>query len=149
MKDLSKDIHELFDVCWDEEMTDEQEDEFYTNAKKIIKQYGWKKVFSELMNYLQINCKTPEFAMNVAHLFWDYGWYENFIPEPYKFLGFFYNAISFKISEYDDSDILDSLATTILANQGINSANLRNNPYYVPEEDPMIISAAEKWKEKS
>lgn len=146
MNNLNKELYSLFNIRWDEERTDEEDDLLDEAANNLIEKYGWDAVFSELMTYLQTNCTSPENAVNAAHLIWGYGWYENHIPEPYKFLGFFYNAVDFETSKYDESDILDSLAITILPAQGYDSADLVKNPYYMPESDPQIIAAAKAWK---
>ena len=48
--------------------------------------------------------------------------------------------------KFDGSDILDSIATTILPKNGVQAANLYLNPYYMPENDPEIKAAVERWR---
>ena len=49
---------------------------------------------------------------------------------------------------YDDMDILDSLAITILPKAGYQNADLYKNPYYVPENDTKLLEAVESWRSK-
>ena len=48
--------------------------------------------------------------------------------------------------KYDEADILDSLATSILPKSGCKEADLYNNPNYLPETDPMLLEAVEMYK---
>ena len=102
MNNLDTKLFELFSRQWDEELSDEQENNLDSAAANLVEQYGWDKVFNALMAYLQNHCVSPESAINAAHVLWGYGWYEKHIPEPYEFLGFFYNAINFDVAKYDN-----------------------------------------------
>ena len=48
--------------------------------------------------------------------------------------------------KYDDLDILDGLAITILPKAGFSNADLMKNPYYSPLEDERLIAEVEKYK---
>lgn len=144
--DLRHDIDYLFNRDYQEELTDEQEDELAEYANNVIKKYPWKKVFKCASEYLYNNCKTPEEVINFAYLYYYYLWFKRKISNPYKFLGYFYYRINFETEKYDDNDILDTLATTILPKCGISEADLYYNPYYMPENDPKIIAEVEKYR---
>ena len=49
---------------------------------------------------------------------------------------------------YDEADILDSLATSILPKSGCKEVDLYNNPNYLPETDPMLLEAVEMYKQR-
>ena len=147
MKDLLKEkIKHLFQRQWDEELSEEEENLLYDEADNLVAEYEWVDVFNEAFDFLKTSSNTPEDAINFALLYWDYGWYEYPISEPHKFLGYLYYRIDFDTARYDFADILDSLSTTILKNAGFSEADLVLNTQYMPENDPKIIEAAEKYK---
>lgn len=143
---LNDRIHYLFDRYWDEDLSDEEIDQLEQDAEDLVSEYGWDKVYPATVEYLHTNCLTPEQVVNFASNFWTYGWHENPIPEPHKFLGYFYYRINYETSKYDPMDILDSLATTILPKAGFSEADLFLNAQYMPESDPKIRLAAEEYK---
>lgn len=84
--------------------------------------------------------------MNFAHLYWESWWWNYPIKEPYRFMGYFYYRIGMDVEEYDsDQDILDSLSCSILPRSGYKQADLYENPYYIPERDPLMIQAVEEY----
>ena len=139
-------INYLFDRYWDEDLSDELEDKLYQTAYDLVAEYGWEDVYQAAVEYLHSKCLTPEQAVNFASNYWNYGWYEHPIPDPYKFLGYFYYRTSFDTGKYDPMDILDSLATTILPKEGFSEADLVLNTQYMPENDPKIREAVEEYK---
>ena len=48
--------------------------------------------------------------------------------------------------KYDEMDILDSIAVSILPKFGYAEADLYNNPNYLPEMDHMLLDAVETYK---
>ena len=148
MDKLKQDIFALFNRYWDADLTEDEEDAIDAAADTIIKKYGWETVLSAVISYLFASIDSPEKAVNAAHIFWDLRWYEKPVPNPYDFLGFFYYWVNYEADKYDSSDILDSLATSILPKNGMSVADLYNNPYYMPENDPELRKAVECWKKR-
>lgn len=148
MNDLYKEIYTLFSRRWDEDLTEEQEDALDDKADELIEKYGWDAVYETFKSYLIRECSTPELSVNAAYIFWDFCWYNYPIHDPYEFMSYFYYRIDFNTKQYDASDILDSLTTTVLPKNGISAADLMKHPYYMPESDPEMIAAAERWKNK-
>lgn len=144
-KVLQSKIKHLFECDWDEDLTEEQEDSYDDEADAIINTYGWDIVFEAANSYLRNNCKDPENVINFAHLYWIYGWHNNDIPNPYNFLAYFYHILDFKTAEYDDMDILNSLATTILPRAGYSNADTYIYTDYMPESDERMIAEARKF----
>ena len=104
--ELFEKIKYLFDRDCDEEMTEEEEDAIQKVADDLVAEYGWDEVFSETDQYLRRFCTSPETVINFAVLFWNYMWYENPLPDPYRFLAYFYYRINWQTALYDDRDIL-------------------------------------------
>jgi len=53
------------------------------------------------------------------------------------------------VGKYDDMDILDSLAVSILPKSGCKDADIYINPRYLPETDPLLLDAVEMYKKGS
>ena len=82
--------------------------------------------------------------------FWLYGGQDYPIPEPHKFLAYFYYMIDCQAKKYDgDYDMLYSLATNILPKAGYSEADLYLNPYYMPEQDPKILAEVEALRKQN
>lgn len=145
---LNKQIKCLFDIPWDIDITEEEEDKLLESANLLVAEYNWPTVYDAAFDYLKTECKSPESAVNFAHNYWGYGWADNPIPNPYEFLGYFYYRIDFETAKYDSMDILDSLCITILPKAGFSKADLYLNTQYMPESDPKIIAAVEEYKEQ-
>lgn len=126
------------------------EDDFLAMQKRaalLIDEFGWENVFSIWNRYLIENCHTIDEVINFANWFWAYGGQEHPIENPYDFLAYFYFILDFRTAEYDSSDILFSLTTTILPKSGFGYAETHNNPDYTPETDSKLIEAVEKLKQ--
>lgn len=149
MNNLYKEIDILFSRRWDDDLTEEQEDEYDDKAETLINDYGWDEVYRTFNIYLRDKCTSAEQVINAAHIFWDFGWYENPIQNPYEFISYFYYRIDFDTEKYDWSDILDSLTTTILPKNGVKEADLFEHPYYMTERDPKMIEAVRLLKQNS
>ena len=145
-KNLAETIEYLFNRQWDENMPDEEEDALLQIAKDAVSQYGWDQVFAAANDYLHQKCITPDSAINFAYMYWFYRWADKAIPDPYPFLAYFYYRIDWQVSEYDYSDILDSLAISLLPKAGYRDADLFLNPRYMPETDPVMKKEVEKLK---
>lgn len=143
--DIDVQTFQLFNRQYDD-ITEEQEDKILELVDQQISTFGWDKTFQSWKKFLFTECKTPESVINFANLFW---WFvlDNYsIPEPYKFLAYFYYRIDFNVEKYDDMGILDSLSTAILVKAGHNEADRMVNPDYIPELDPNIIAEAEAYR---
>lgn len=142
-------LKNLFDYYWDMPMTEEEETETENTAQSLITKYGWEEVFEHFFYYLKTECSTPESVANAMNIFSTYGWSKNPIPDPYDFLGYIYYRIELNPNEYDDYNAVttfDSIAVDVLEKSGI-----KENLYigdYVPEIDPEVIKAVEKWRSK-
>ncbi|MBQ1809508.1 MAG: hypothetical protein II016_00040, partial [Erysipelotrichaceae bacterium] len=102
--DLYKKIEYLFNRYWDEDLPDEDQDKLEQYADELVAEYGWDKVYENAVLYLHTNCRTPESAVNFANNYWTYGWYENPIPDPHKFLAYFYYITDYDTQKYDPMD---------------------------------------------
>lgn len=145
--ELLQTVKYLFDRDCEEEMTEDEEDVLQKVADDLVAEYGWNNVFSEADKYLRQFCISPEAVINFAVLFWDYGWYENPIPDPYHFLAYFYYRIDWQTGTYDVRDILDSLCISILPKAGFQDADLSVNPRYMPENDSRLQKAVKRLRE--
>ncbi len=139
----------LFDRSYDVDLPEDEDEALLDFAKNQIKKYGWKSTFDSWKRYLFTQCTTPEAVINYANLFWCYDGCDHIIPDPYPFWAYFYYRIDMKTSVYDDTDILDGLAITILPKAGFKEANLMENPYYMPESDEELIAEVEKYKREN
>lgn len=144
--ELIEEISLLYNRFWDEELSEDEQYKLEDYAEKVIKKYGWAKVCDAACNYLYTHCTSPESVINFAHLYWNYGWHEYALSKPYEFLGYFYYRIDMDTARYDEMDILDSLATSILRKSGYAEADLYHHPNYLPETDPMLLDAVEVYK---
>ena len=134
----------LFDL--DEELSEDDQYKLEDCAEKLVIKYGWEKVYQATCNYLYTHCTNPESVINFAHLYWIYEWHEYPISKPYEFLGYFYFRIDMDTARYDETDILDSLAISILPKSGYAEADLYHNPNYLPERDYMMLDAVGRYK---
>ena len=144
--ECSREVEFLYNRYWDEELSEDDQYKLEDYAEKIIKKYGWAKVYDVACHYLYTHCTSPESVINFAHLYWIYGWHEYSISKPYKFLGYFYFRIDMDTEKYDEMDILDSLVISILSRSGYAEADLYHNPNYLPETDSILLAAVEAYK---
>ena len=153
-EELIKKTEYLFDrdfigeLNGDIELTDKDEQKYSDCVKELYKKYDWSDIFKCWESYLYNKCKTPHQLFNFANLFWEYEGYKEYIPEPYKFLAYFYYKAD--PNEYEDdanaATIMDSLSIQILHRAGVDGVKNSENPYYNPQDDPKMIKAIENWK---
>ena len=149
MDSIDRIIEYLFNRDWEEDLTEEQTISLQTSADNLIAKRGWKNVFESAVDYLHTKCVTPESVINFAHRFFQLFWNELPIPNPHEFLAYFYYRINDEVEKYDDVDILNSLAISILPKAGYREADLYLNPSYMPESDPKIRAEVEKLKKQN
>ena len=70
-----------------DEFDPEGKEDHLDRANNLLEAHPWKDIFNSWDNYLRTNCKTPEEVINFCNLFFYYGGTEQFISEPYTFLG--------------------------------------------------------------
>ena len=146
MNNIDNETLYLFNRLYDVDLSDEEDEALLDRAHQQVIDYGWDKTFESWKQYLFTKCLTPESVINFAHLFWCYDGCEYVIPDPYNFLGYMYYRIDMNTTKYDEMDILDGIATTILPMAGYGKADLMNDPYYSPLDDEQIIAEVEKFK---
>ena len=130
----------------DNDIPEEVEEEYYDRASALLDEYSWNDIFNCWFDYLKANCNTPEEIINWANLFYWYGGFEKPIPDPYEFLGYLYFKVD--VAKYVDEaqTVFDGIAIGILGK--IGKVSLIDNPNYAPENDPEIIAAVERWKNR-
>jgi len=147
--EINEKIGYLFNRYWDEEISETEQYKLENDAEVLIREYGWSYVYDNIFEYLHRKCILPEEVINFAHLYWRYGWHKYSISNPYEFLGYLYYKIDMDVGKYDDMDILDSLAVSILPKSGCKDADIYINPRYLPETDPLLLDAVEMYKKGS
>ncbi len=133
--------------CSYNDMTEEQYDYLYEIIQWELSEFGWDDTFRSWEKYLFTECVSPESVVNFANLFWCYGGCEHRIPDPCRFLAYFYYRVGFDGKTYDLNEdkygvlgILDSLGVSVMLKAGFRHADLVENPYYTPESDPLITA---------
>ncbi len=135
----------LFEVnFFSNDFDPEGHEEHLLRAQKLLESCAWSDIFSAWSDYLFMRCQTPEEVINFANLFFYYGGHEQFITEPYDFLGYIYYRVD--IEKYWDKagEFLDELAVSILEKAG--EISTINNPYYQSFKDPKMLEAIKKWQ---
>lgn len=118
------------------------------SAEKLIEEAGWDAAYKAWFDYLIHNCTTPELVLNFVHLIRYYDDFSHAIPDPYDFLGYFYYRLELNPAKYNAVDNMDEMSFEILMKAGIKD-NLWSDDSYVPEKDPEMIKAVERWRERA
>ena len=134
----------LFGCRHDDPSFDDDTYEHSDAAEALINEYGWKTVFPFWFDYLKQECPTPEEVINFAHLFFYYGGPERALRDPYPFVSYLYYRVDTTQYGGEATDIFDSIVIPMLSR--IGDVSLENQPDYVPENDPKVLAAIEKWK---
>lgn len=113
-------------------------------AQELIDEYGWEKVFPYWFDYLQKCCPAAEDVINFANLFFYYGGADHPLRDPYPFISYLYYRVDTAKYGADATDIFDSIVIPLLSN--IGDVSLENEPDYIPEKDPRILSAIKAWE---
>ena len=143
---LTLDLFQL-DYYNEAEYTDEVADACMDKAADAIEKWGLDTIYESWYRYLTNQCTTPKQVCSFANLFFNYNGTEHPVPDVFKFLGYFYCRLNLKPFDYDEynaSVIMDGISVELL-----NRSGLRNDLCvgdYVPETDPEIIAAVEKWR---
>lgn len=147
-KDIIEKTSFLFDCRHDDPSFDANDSYEHSDvADNLIETYGWDTVFPYWFHFLRENCPTPEDVINFANLFFYYGGTDYPLRDPYSFVSYFYYRVDTKKYGAEATDILDSIAIPILSR--IGDVSLERTPDYVPEKDPRILAAIEKWRTDS
>ncbi len=134
----------LFDCDFSDDGFDpEEHEEHQWAAQNLQKNHLWKDIIKAWQEYLYTQCQTADEVINFANLFFYYDGPNNFIPEPYKFIGYLYAKVN--MDEYWDEagDLFDSIAIDILGYQQL--INLEDEPCYNPLKDTLIQKEIKKW----
>lgn len=117
----------------------EGREEHLACAEKLLEDNKWTDVYSAWNEYLHNNCETPESVINYCNLFSYYGGLDQFVPNPYSFVGYILSKVDLK--EYWDKggDYLDDFCTSILEKAG--EISLLSNPTYQLWDDPKVLNA--------
>ncbi len=147
MKTIKEITYQLFSVDFEKDLDTDSVIETYENrAEELIKNNNWSEVYACWYDYLLNKCKTEEEILNFANLFWLYEGYKQIIPNPVEFCSFFYACVSFE--HYPDAvDILDSITFEVFQKSVYPNKTLYYDEY-IPTNDPLVIEAINKWKEK-
>lgn len=141
-RDYLSELDETNDISEDEEK------KYDDVVEKLYEEYDWNDIFKCWFDYLQRKCINAKQALNFAHLFWNYEGHEHYIEDPYKFLSYFYYRIDMKKYRDIAMTILDGISIEVLHRAGITNVYYDENPYYEPENDPMMIREIENWKKQ-
>ncbi|MBR4749150.1 MAG: hypothetical protein IK083_06240 [Abditibacteriota bacterium] len=147
--DINEIISYLFDRPWDEDLNDDDEEQLQIAYNDIIDKYGWQGVFPAIDQYMRTRCNDGITACNFAHLLWNYN-YESpqHFSDPYCLLAYLYYRMDMDPKKYDAVDIMDGLAQELLSSPDDRSHDPFWNTNYIPEKDPLILSAVEKLRKE-
>ncbi len=122
----------------------EDNEEHLFAAYDLLKAHPWTDIYPVWNDYLHSNCKDAEAAINFANLYFYYGGTDEYIPDPYEFVGYLLYLID--LDKYWDvaGDMLDSLFNAVLSKSG--KINLMSNPYYQAWKDPNVLAAVERYR---
>ncbi len=141
-----KDVTKYLFNCdfFSDDFDPEDHEEHQIKAEELMRSYKWEDIIQEWTDYLYKNCHTPEEVINFASLFFYYGGADNYVPEPYKFIGYLLYRVDYQKYWEEAGDLIDSIAIEVLEYQGLIS--LMNDPYYSPFKDPNILNEVDHWK---
>lgn len=116
-------------------------------AEELMMRYKWNDVFEVWNDYLHNKCITPEAVINYCNLFSYYGGQDQFIPDPYSFVGYILYRVD--LNEYWDKggDFLDDFCTSILEKAG--EISIMSNPNYQLWDDKKLSNAIQKYGPKN
>ena len=124
----------------------EGEEKHLDKANELISTFLWSDIFEEWNDYLHNNCSTPESVINFCNLFYYYGGQDQFIPNPYEFLGYLYYVIDVDTYWNQAGNLLDSISISILEKSG--EISLSSDPDYQPWNDPKLLKVIESYKNR-
>lgn len=137
--------------------TFEEMDAIDRKARECIDKYGWDVAFPVWREYLYNKCTTRDdvygfiLVLDSLTIFdfdrmtSSFGYH---IENPYEFLGYIYYRLGTPI-DGQAMCIMDVLSPEILIHSaGRKDLDTMYNSRYIPEKDPLIIEAVDKWKQK-
>lgn len=131
---------------FDEEFDPEGHEDHLACAEELIHEKPWAEIYAAWSNYLYNNCKTPEAVINYCNLFSYYGGQDNYIPDPYTFIGYIYYIVDIEKNWDEAGEFLDGFCISILERSG--EISLSKNPYYQSWKDPKVLSVIDSLKKK-
>ena len=129
-----------------DEFDPEGNEEHLDRANNLFEEYPWKDIFASWSAFLRTNCKTREEVINFCNLFYYYGGTDQFIPEPYSFLGYIFSIVDWDKNWETAGDFLDGFCISIL--EKVGEVSIVKDPYYQPWNDPKLQQAVDSYKNK-
>lgn len=122
----------------------EDHEEHLDKAYALMKEYSWQEIFPVWNSFLHEHCQTAAQVINFVNLFMYYGATDEYIPNPYDFVGYILCKVD--LDKYWDvaGDTIDSLANAVLQKAGC--IDLMKDPYYQAWKDPHVIAVIDKYK---
>ncbi|MCD8294644.1 MAG: hypothetical protein LUE27_05350 [Clostridia bacterium] len=157
MSELEQITEEIFPLRDYDARSDDEHFLAEQKGKTCIDKYGWEAVFPVWRDYLYNKCTTRDdvygFICVLDSLtFFDFdrmtSSFGYHIENPYGFLGYIYYRLGTPI-DGQAMCIMDVLSPEILIHSaGRKDLDTMYNSRYIPEKDPLIIEAVDKWKQK-
>ncbi|MEE3452405.1 hypothetical protein [Dialister sp.] len=148
-KEKEAELEKYTDYLFNNDFNDENFDsEDHTDhldcAEKVIEGYAWADIFETWNEFLRKKCTLKEDVINFCQLFIYYCGTDQFIPNPYDFLGYIFAKVDISTCKGRDLEIVDDFAISVLERSG--EISLMNNPVYRSWEDPKLLKAMGKYK---
>ena len=135
----------LFDCDFFADDFDPEEHEDHLKcAENLLGTYSWSDIIPSWNAFLRSRCSTPEEVINFCNLFFYYGGTDQFIPDPYDFLGHIYYMVDTEKYWEEAGEFLDGFCINVLEKAG--EISTVKDPYYQSWKDPKIISAVERYR---
>lgn len=145
--DLKKTTHYLFDCKFTSDDFDPDETPHLDTAISLLHDYPWKDIFMSWNAYLHEHCPTAEDVINFVQLFSYYGGTDQYIPQPYEFIGYLYYRVDMKKYWDDAGDFFDGVAISILEKSG--KIDTTKDVYYSPLEDPKVLASITNYQKNN
>ena len=146
MKNIEEITNVLFSVDYEKDFEDDEVYYKYEDiANDLINNNNWNSVYECWYNYLMEKCKDEDSILNYANLFWCYDGQKHNVYNAVEFVAYFYANIDFK--KHSEADyLIDGIANELFLNSGIKTQEELYD--YIPTNDPLVIDAIKKWKDK-
>ncbi len=117
-------------------------------AEGLIQRHGWDAVYPAWKEYLFTCCDTPEKVYDFAVRYEVYGGLDHRVRRPYDFLGY----IMYRLGPDDPyrlGEIFLDIGIGMVSQAGRRrEADEWYNPYYMPDQDPLILAWVRKYKKE-
>lgn len=135
----------LFNCSFTDDSFDPEGHEDHLKASwELFDNYSWEDIYPVWIKYLKDNCPAPADVINFINLYTYYDAASLPVPDPIRFISYFYNRVDMDKYWNEAGELFDGLAISILSNQGF--VNMMENPYYSPRKDDRILDGISMWK---